>query len=289
MNAQMRLNWMPSDFEDTEGWNSYYVACQEAGEYLATGEIRWNLMPAYFVYRKYIHHSHQKIWFPGCGASLAPHVYAALGFKVWASDFSKVAIEIQEQLRQLPVSEIMQRKALQKNVVSSLSGGELHLCVHDFREPFDEGDFDTILNIKAFPRLSPRNRELVAAVHWRALKPKGQAIFWINNGIREYSLDLIEPPLIKARFLVPGHQTYRWHRRARAVQNMLAKVLKAGFARLGRGAERQAGRLGMTLSQWDGSLDAEFQKRIAHEEAAIQHMLNTRSDIKVGRVIYFSL
>ena len=287
MNSQTPYDGMPSDFEDIEGWNSYYTAFQATGRHLDAQRSYSDLLAAYFVFLNILHHTSQKIWFPGCGASLAPHVYAALGFRVWASDISKVAIQIQEQLRQLPLSDLIQPEGLKQMVASAPSTGELHLCVHDFRQPFDEGDFDMVLNVKAFPRLSWRSMKLAAAVHWQALQPKGQVIFWTLSGGGDRR-DQLETILIKAGFLVPGHQTRRWYRRAAATQRMLAKVLNFGSAILNRRAECDEVSFGMPKAWWD-SLRRDFDKRLAHEEAEIQYMLKTRRNKKLGRFLMSSI
>ena len=80
---------MPHNWDDVEGWTAYYDAKRDqpldTSPYLLSDLGRVESLVAYNV---------QKIWFPGCGLDVIPHIFAHLGFEVWATDVSPSAIEI---------------------------------------------------------------------------------------------------------------------------------------------------------------------------------------------------
>jgi hypothetical protein len=162
-----------------------------------------------------------KIWFAGCGLSMGPVLYAALGHNVWASDISPVAITYQNS--RLPVSKALAGigaifRAGRLGPGPSLSAflaeanqaakhhiGELHFLEHDFCTPFPESDFDCVLNVRAFQVLPREILPQVATVHWEALKPGGHAFFHTINVGQEAWRQAIEGALATAGFVVDSY------------------------------------------------------------------------------------
>jgi SAM-dependent methyltransferase len=173
-------NEMPDDWDDHAGWDKYYTAYREAGQHLDRFELNHPLYEALHFFKHLDRERIKKVWFPGCGTTLGPRVYAALGFQVWASDVSPVAISIQEELRQRPLVELLDDH--HKSFAEPANPpGELHFVTHDYRQPFVEGDFDLIVNIKAVQRMQEPGLSQALKVHYDALRPGGYAIFSTMN------------------------------------------------------------------------------------------------------------
>lgn len=175
----------PINWDDCEGWETYYQHCQDA-----IGQFNHEVTDFLSFCQDY---SLKKIWFPGCGVSGAPHVYREFGFQVWATDIAPTAIEVQHSLSRFSLAELCDKKVnefygkdfwdafFHIHTLPKTSSGELNVMVHDFRSPFAEQDFDGIINCCAFQGLSPDSMDKAARVHFDALRPGGHAMFLTLN------------------------------------------------------------------------------------------------------------
>lgn len=202
----------PQDWDDKDGWEAYYR------EYCA--EERWRswVEPqdlAWPYVSQLAEKSFGKIWFPGCGASLAPRLYAALGFEVWASDISERAADFQRWLMEQSLVELGI-----SSLLSALTQEEIdpdpasyQVLPHDFRQPFVEGDFDVVLNFLSFQGLSAESARQAATSHFAALRPGGWAIFVMGNLSRTKRPPL-EEAIASAGFYIPYYEAEKRYREA---------------------------------------------------------------------------
>jgi hypothetical protein len=157
-----------------------------------------------------------RVWFPGCGMSLAPRSYSELGFDVVASDLSREALDAQWQSSVGVSAELL--GMLYEQAVSGLAperGGKLVVHKHDLREPFEHTDFDCVLNIRAFAGFDEATRALMAQSHGAALRPGGWAIFEAGT-VALSARDELEAQLEDAGLVMPLIASERWYRRALA-------------------------------------------------------------------------
>ncbi len=281
---------MPANWDDIAGWDRYYEAYCAAGLHLdrMTLGMDWMMHAERFL-KMLVQQGWRKIWFPGCGVTLAPHIYAALGFDVWASDASPVAIAVQEELRASVASRLNTAEIAAQHLPPDRlppAPGQLHLAVHDFREPFVEDGFDCVYNIKSFQGLPPDSMKRAARSHYEALKPGRQAIFSTIN-VQGPLRDALEETLLEAGFYIPYHQADRWFRQAVArVGAPHAFIL--GRPRLGhrRWARGWLGHLVWKLDNWRASrYRTAYEARREAEAPSVEAIL-ADGQTKVARVIY---
>lgn len=119
-----------------------------------------------------------------------------------ATDFSTVAVAYQ------------QRVALA--ILKEAGTGELHgsLTVeeHDFTLSKPDGEFDVVINNRAFQGLSPARMGAAAAHFYAGLRPGGVCILLTMNVGSSEGRDLIEDSLLVAGFVIPGSKSERWYR-----------------------------------------------------------------------------
>lgn len=203
----------PTDWDDRYGWDRYYEAARNA---------KWRME----VYRTHLIGSGYdwwlgkipnkqdfRIWMPGCGISLLPHWLSAVGFNVWASDFSSVAIQVQEESRRLTpddyglplitINPDVERGARGRFVLvdpEAQQPGELHFFIHDFRSPVDTEPFDYIINDRALQGLSDQSMRAAARTHYSALIAGGSAFFHVLNIFESDWRNRIQNSLLAAGF-----------------------------------------------------------------------------------------
>jgi SAM-dependent methyltransferase len=189
------INRPPENWNDKDAWDRYFNA-----ELLADRAASY---PDFIVLRflTFAHEKGGRIWFPGCGLDPYPTSYAERGCKVLATDFSPVAVKYQQQ----------RAAAFQKESPSAEAHGALDVAEHDFTQGAPDGEFDVVINCRAFQGLSS-NAMLAAAKHFRAaLRPGGVCIIDTIN-VQGESRNLIEDCLMAAGFYIPFHESERWYR-----------------------------------------------------------------------------
>jgi hypothetical protein len=153
----------------------------------------------------------RRIWFPGCGLSIGPALFAVLGHNVLATDWSSVAIEHQQQA--LPVSSqllgLMKKielgpepQKLAEWVIREARPrtGTASFAVHDFCSPLPHSGFDLVLNVRAFQDTPADRLPDASSVFWQALRPTGHAIFDTVNVSQPKRRDDMEEALRGAGF-----------------------------------------------------------------------------------------
>ena len=227
---------IPMNWNDHEGWDTYYEAWYRSrGTPVLSFRDSLRFSGKLFQIQRFQVLGWKKLWFPGCGVSLLPAVYAAFGFDVWASDVSRSAIEFQGSLpppAQFVSRMLSEQGGIEEDVIQQANqAGELHFQNHDFRSDFPERDFDCILNDRAFQGLPLDSMRRAATVHWRALKPGGHAFFYTNN-LQGGDRTLVEDALLQAGFYVPHHDTERWYREtldSTGIETVFAGGVQARF------------------------------------------------------------
>jgi hypothetical protein len=205
------LPQIPERWDDRQGWEAYYR------EYCA--EERWKnwLTPtdlAWAYVAQLAEKGYQRIWFPGCGASLAPRLYAALGFEVCATDVSEASLEFQRWTMTQTLSALGVTSLL-----SAITDEEIddeptafQALAHDLNTPAD-GIFDAILNLLAYHGFAPEHLRAIAGTHYQGLREGGAAIFVMGNVPRSRR-ESLERPLAEAGFYMPYYEPEAWFREA---------------------------------------------------------------------------
>ncbi|MBZ0309518.1 MAG: hypothetical protein K8I82_25875, partial [Anaerolineae bacterium] len=229
-----------------------------------------------------------KIWMPGCGASIMPHIFAMLGGEVWASDVSEAAIQIQTELNALSLIEYLSPELAARALSPEQRQKKLHLLTHDFREPFITAEFDWILNIKSFQRLPPDSMKAAAKVHYDALANQHAAIFSMMNVQGELQ-NTIETVLAEAGFLVPFYEPTLWYRK-QLVETGIPHVFILGQPIVQRGDERYRTESGEKQIEQDQqvlrSFGEAYKQRLEKERETIQRLLDTANHVKIAQVVY---
>jgi hypothetical protein len=185
----------PKDWNDKDAWDRYFNAELLAG--------RTPSAPDFIVLRflSFAHEKGGRIWFPGCGLDRYPYTYAQQGCKVLATDFSPLAIRYQEQLA----------AAFLKETQSANAPGTFVVAEHDFTQATPDGEFDVVINCRAFQGLSSGAMRAAAEHFYAALRPGGACIIDTMN-VQGQHRDLIEDSLTAAGFYIPFQKSERWYR-----------------------------------------------------------------------------
>jgi hypothetical protein len=192
------VNHAPRDWSDKAAWNHYFKAELSPGAYRSHGFLDAILMEHFSLAQE----KGGRVWFPGCGVQQCPKVYAERGCKVLATDFSSVAVAYQRSLA----------AAMLQAGPEAPAQGSLTILEHDFTLSKPEGEFDLILNCRAFQGLSGDAMTAAAAHFYAALRPGGICILVTMNVQGSPRRNQIEDYLIGAGFYVPWVKTNRWYR-----------------------------------------------------------------------------
>lgn len=277
---------MPHNWDDHAAWDEYFEAVREHERHLDAHELTFDIMMTLPFIQAL--QPGMTVWFPGCGASIGPHLCAALGFDVWASDASPVAIALQHELRAISWHDTITEPELKAQLDAVDQPGALHLFVHDFREPLPGLRVDCALNIKSFQGLPRSSMAAAARSHYEALKPRGIAFLSTVNvqGVRR---DMIEDTLVEAGFVVPYYKSNQWFRAALNATG-IPHIFILRQPRVTHYDPRYEDDGGQDRLQADQatlrSFIPEYQARLEAEREALQSLLATGADIRLCNVIY---
>lgn len=194
-----RMNSPPTDWSDKAAWNDYLNA-----------ELAPGCIPSHAFYNDAIvlrflslaHEKGRRIWFPGCGLDPYPKAYAERGCKVLATDFAPVAVTYQQRV----ASALLEAGEMAK------LQGTLMVAEHDFTHSKPEGEFDLVINCRAFQGLSAGGMRAAGGHFYAALRTGGVCILDTMNVQASRLRNLIEDSLIAVGFFVPGVNSARWYR-----------------------------------------------------------------------------
>jgi 2-polyprenyl-3-methyl-5-hydroxy-6-metoxy-1,4-benzoquinol methylase len=188
-------NSPPDNWDDKDAWDSYFNGELSAG--------RTAPYPDFIVLRflSFAREKNGRIWFPGCGIDPYPYTYAEQGCKVLGTDFSSVAVKYQQRLA----------AAFLKEKESAKLRGAFEVAEQDFTLDTPDGEFDVVINCRAFQGLSSGAMCAAAAHFYAALRPGGACIIDTMN-VQGNRRNLIEDSLITAGFYIPFQKSERWYR-----------------------------------------------------------------------------
>ena len=201
----------PLDWSDIAGWNLYLKAKSIEGPFgvpTAIGARGWELVR----FLKFAKDQGGKVWFPGCGTDPGPRFYAYVGCTVMATDFSPVAVHVQQYFAGL-APQIMfadWSSFVEGNPLFEKSG-RFDVAEHDFVVCPPPGVFDVVINCRAFQGLPPSAMRAVAKHFFAALRPGGAAIIDTIN-VHGTACDPLEDSLMDAGFFLPFSTSERWYR-----------------------------------------------------------------------------
>jgi hypothetical protein len=275
----------PQDWDDHQAWEKYHVL-------LATDdllkpdqqdlEIFFEVDDLYQKMQELQAHNCQTIWFPGCGLSQLPKIFAECGFSVHATDISKTAIAFQNQVNVGAIKKQLKKLARRDKSAQPLvlSSGSYECTLHDFRTPYLENHFEVIFNIRALQGFSQESMIKIAQVHYAALKPAGTAYFYTINVFGEHREE-IETCLTQSGFFVPGFGIEKWYWQA------LDDTDFSGISLIGEQPHlKKTGEYLHNPEKWQedkARLDSIFQEYLAKLQEAHD---NIPTDKKIAMIIY---
>ena len=266
------INFAPRNWDDRDAWDRYFDA------ELSSGHAA--LDPAGFgsPYVEFAGAKGGRIWFPGCGLDPCLFGYAKQGCQVLATDFSSVAVRYQQRM----AAAFLQERE------SGRAQGSFAVAEQDFTRVTPEGEFDVVINCRAFQGLSPRGM-LVAAEHFHAaIRPGGAAIFATMN-VQSTRRDLIEDSLIAARFHIPFQKSERWYRQQLDGTGIVYEMV-LGRPHIPACDQYPEGRFSEFAQRDQPILDAfqiEYERRLQSETDEVNAMVNDPK-IVVAHVLYCS-
>jgi len=189
------INRPPKDWNDKDAWDRYFDA------ELMTGPAR--SYPDFIVLRflSFAQEKRGRIWFPGCGLDPYPYTYGQQGCKVLGTDFSSVAVRYQQR----------RAAAFLKENESAKVQGAFAVAEHDFTQAAPDGEFDVVINCRAFQGLSSGAMRAAAGHFYASLRAGGACIIDTMN-VQGLDRNLIEDSLIAAGFYIPFQKSERWYR-----------------------------------------------------------------------------
>lgn len=205
---------MPKNWDDHDGWERYYASLpSDEKRYKTTitnpGSFSFDRLGAFID--DLIEHNKVTLWFPGCGFSPLPRLFATYGFTVHATDISRSAIHYQNTNKDI-ITSLLEKVTITRNITQP---GSLHTQVHDFRTIYIEDSIDVIFNIKSLQGLPLTSMQQASKSHFNALRPNSLAFFDTMN-VQGVSRDLLERTLMDAGFYVPLYNLNKWYRQSLA-------------------------------------------------------------------------
>lgn len=174
--SSLRRTSPPIDWSDIEGWNRYLKAKSTEGPFgvpTAIGALGWESVR----FLKFARNRGGRVWFPGCGTDPGPRFYAYVGCAVMATDFSPIAVAVQQHFAGLaPQSMFVDWSSFVEGNPPGEKSGRFYVAEHDFVACSLQGVFDVVINCRAFQGLSPSAMRSAAKHFFGALRAGGAAI-----------------------------------------------------------------------------------------------------------------
>ena len=269
----------PQDWTDVDAWDRYLRAQARAAAPRADDILSLRFAP--MVLRE-----GGRLWVPGCGVDRGPALYAALGCRVTVTDVSPFAIGWQAALAAQPGARIARGwKAFTDANQLVPAPGSFDALRQDFTRELPDGEFDVVINCRAFSQLAPDVQRRAARSFARALRPAGHLIVDTLN-VQGDERTVLEASLLDAGFFIPGQEAERWYREQLAATGIVhAMVL--GRPMIPRGdqyppdefaacARRDQAILASFRAAYEARVDAavpEAQRRLADGVTRIAHVL----------------
>ena len=276
----------PVDWSDIAGWDRYLQTESSAGPFRVPtmlGARGWESVRFLSFVKKH----GDRVWFPGCGIDPGPRFYAYVGSTVLATDFSPVAVRVQQRFAELP-PEIMFRdwSSFVENNGPFEGCGRFDVTEHDFTSGSPPGVFDVVINCRALQGLSPSAMIAAARHFFGALRPGGAAIIDTIN-VQGRARDVLEDSLIDAGFFLPFSASERWYR-AQLESTGIIYGMVLGRPQIPNRWQYPAKHFD-EYAQRDRkileSFRTEYEARLAAEAPSVRAVLDSREAI-VAHVVY---
>ena len=276
----------PVDWSDIAGWDRYLQTESRVGPFrvpTVIGAQGWESVRFFSFVKKH----GGRVWFPGCGIDPGPRFYACVGSTVLATDFSPVAVRVQQKFAELP-PEIMFRdwSSFVLNNGPFEGCGRFDIAEHDFTSGPPPGVFDVVINCRALQGLSAS--AMIAAVRhfFAALRPGGAAIIDTIN-VQGRARDVLEDSLIDAGFFLPFSASERWYR-AQLQSTGIVYGMVLGRPQIPNRGQYPAKHFDEYAQRDRKILESfrpEYEARLAAEAPSVRAVLDSREAI-VAHVVY---
>jgi hypothetical protein len=270
----------PADWSDVGGWDRYLKA--QARDAPASADDIPSLRFAPLVLRE-----GGRVWLPGCGVDRGPALYAALGCRVTVTDLSPFAIEWQARVAARPPAQIApgwDAFTATNELVPAL--GQFRALVQDFTADHPDGEFDVVINCRAFSQLEPEVQARAARHFELALRPAGQLVVDTLN-VPLADRNVLDDSLLDAGFFIPGHEAERWYRERLEATGILC-VLVLGRPQIPQRDQYPPHQFEACKQRDQAILDSFTPEHEARLEAAVPEARRRLSDgvTKVAHVIF---
>ena len=280
-------NGTPADWSDRKGWDRYHAAKSPKGPFAVptmVGAAGWAAVRFFGLVKK----NGGRVWFPGCGVDVGPRFYASVGCQVLATDFSQTAVKVQRNFAQMTPERLFADWStfLKHGDPPVEEGGRLDVVEHDFTSRAPEGEFDVVLNCRAFQGLSTSAMATAAKNFYAALRPNGVLVVDTMN-VQGSLRNVIEDSIIGAGFFIPYNVTERWYR-SELEGTGISYGMVMGRPRVQFNRQNPAKR---SMAQWErdqailDSFTDEYKLRQMDEEPLTEEMA-ARPETKVAYVVY---
>ena len=263
-------NSPPKDWEDKDAWDCYF------NEELAAG--RTSPHPVHIVLRflSFAHEKGGRNRSPVADFNPYPYTYAERGCSVLATDFSSVAVRYQQRLA----------LALVKENKSATAQGTLAVAEQGFTQDKPDGEFDVVINSRAFQGLSASAMHAAAEHFYAALRPGGACIIDTMN-VQGHDRNLIEDGLIAAGFYIPFQKSERWYRRQLDSTGIVYGMVleRPHIPARGQYPQERFAELAKRDQQILDSFRGEYERRLENEAAEVNAIVIVPATI-VAHVVY---
>jgi hypothetical protein len=289
------MNSPPINWEDKDAWDCYFDA-----ELSATHRISFDSAPIVLRFLSFAQEKGGRVWFAGCGLDRYPYTYAGRGCNVLATDFSPVAVRYQQRLaadflKQNKAAHVqgtltarwlvMCRRMLRQNKAAHVQG-TLAVVEHDFTHYKPDGEFDVVINIRAFQGLSASAMRAAAGNFYAALRPGGACIIDTMN-VQGPRRNLIEDGLMAAGFYIPFQKSERWYRLQLVSTGIVYWMVleRPHIPNANQYPQAQFTEFAKRDQQILDSFRGEYERRLKDEEAEAKAMVSDPATI-VAHVVY---
>jgi hypothetical protein len=276
----------PADWSDIGGWNRYLQAKGSDGPFnvpTLIGAQGWQSVR----FLSFVKERGGRVWFPGCGIDPGPRFYAYVGCAVLATDFSPVAVRVQQKFAALAPETMFAdwSSFVDSNALFERSG-RFEVAGHDFTTGTPTGVFDVVINCHAFQGLSPTAMNAAGRHFYAALRPGGAAIMDTIN-VQGKARDVLEDSLIDAGFFIPFSASERWYR-AQLERTGIIYEMVLGHPLIPYCEQCPAKHFHKDADRDRNILEsfrAEYEARLAAEEPSVRVVLDSPETI-VAHVVY---
>jgi SAM-dependent methyltransferase len=222
---------MPADWNDHAGWEAWYRHWASADALgirrrfypFRIGSVTVDSLSGFVA--RWRAAGWSLVWTPGCGMDPLGRLLAYFGMSVTATDISPTAVDFQN-------SDLgrIDPYALQYDLGPEVREGKFRAVVHDMRTTFGDAVFHLIQNLNAFQSFPAADLTQIAAVHAKALKFGGVAVFdGVDQGERQ---EAVERALEEAGLFLPFLQYNRRVREAVSAAGIPYMYVRTGYQAL---------------------------------------------------------